>query len=268
MTATRRQDARLDPDALAALEEQRDFLLASLDDLEREHDAGDLDDADYQTLRDDYTGRAAEVLRAIDQQRAAFASARHPASRRRTLVAGAALAVFAVVAGLLVAHTIGAREPGGVGSGGIQTRKTPTQRAGVCLSAGSMADASGMVKTLTCLDGVLADDPGNPTALTYKGWLLHLTGSVPGLPASVASRYATQAVDYVERAVRADPRLPDARAFRVLLAVGDGRFADAKRYLAELDAMKPPAQIEQLLTQNDVRGQISRGLAGGSKKGG
>ena len=39
--------ARLDPDELALLEEERDHLLASIDDLEREHDAGDLDDEDY-----------------------------------------------------------------------------------------------------------------------------------------------------------------------------------------------------------------------------
>src|SRR5690606_37957028 len=45
-------------DDLVALEEQRDFLLRSLDDLEREREAGDLDDDDYQALKDDYTARA------------------------------------------------------------------------------------------------------------------------------------------------------------------------------------------------------------------
>lgn len=53
---------KLDPDVLAALEEQRDFLLRSLTDLDREHDAGDLDDHDHAELRDDYTARAAEVI--------------------------------------------------------------------------------------------------------------------------------------------------------------------------------------------------------------
>ena len=48
-------DTRLDLDELARLEEERKFLLRSLDDLEREHDAGDMDEADYQTLKDDYT---------------------------------------------------------------------------------------------------------------------------------------------------------------------------------------------------------------------
>ena len=44
--------------------DQREFLLRSLEDLEREHDAGDLDDADYIALKDDYTARAAAALRA------------------------------------------------------------------------------------------------------------------------------------------------------------------------------------------------------------
>ena len=61
----------MNPDALAALEEQRDFLLRSLRDLETEFAAGDVDDHDYRTLKDDYTVRAAAVLRAIDDGRAA-----------------------------------------------------------------------------------------------------------------------------------------------------------------------------------------------------
>ena len=61
----------LDPDALAALEEERDFLLRSLEDLEREHAAGDVDDSDFEELKDDYTARAAAVIRAIEDRTAA-----------------------------------------------------------------------------------------------------------------------------------------------------------------------------------------------------
>ena len=50
----------------AELEDERSFLLDSLEDLERERAAGDLSDADYEVLRDRYTRRAAEVLRALD----------------------------------------------------------------------------------------------------------------------------------------------------------------------------------------------------------
>ena len=42
-----------------ALESERDFLLRSLDDLESERDAGNIDDETYRTLHEDYTARAA-----------------------------------------------------------------------------------------------------------------------------------------------------------------------------------------------------------------
>ena len=51
----------------AALEDQRAFLLSSLADLDAEWDAGDIAEDDYLALKDDYTARAAAVLRALDR---------------------------------------------------------------------------------------------------------------------------------------------------------------------------------------------------------
>lgn len=48
-----------------ALEEERDFLLRSLEDLGRERAAGDLGEEDDRARRDDYTPRAAAVLRRL-----------------------------------------------------------------------------------------------------------------------------------------------------------------------------------------------------------
>ena len=62
----------MDLDALAELEEERDFLLRSLDDLEAEREAGDLEPDDYETLRDDYTRRAAAILRSIEERQVAL----------------------------------------------------------------------------------------------------------------------------------------------------------------------------------------------------
>ena len=42
----------MNPDDLAELEEERRFLLTSIRDLEREHEAGDVDEHDFTTLRD------------------------------------------------------------------------------------------------------------------------------------------------------------------------------------------------------------------------
>ena len=62
----------MNPDRLAQLEEERAFLLGSIRDLDREHEVGDVDDADYQTVRDGYVARAAAVLREIDEGRSAM----------------------------------------------------------------------------------------------------------------------------------------------------------------------------------------------------
>ena len=79
----------MNPDQLAELEEERNFLLRSLVDLEREHAVGDVDDVDYHELREGYTVRAAATLRAIDDGRDhAAAASRAPNWKRRGLVAG------------------------------------------------------------------------------------------------------------------------------------------------------------------------------------
>ena len=62
----------MDPDRLAELEDERRFLLRSLRDLDAELAAGDVDAADYETLRDGYTKRAADVLREIEEGKAAL----------------------------------------------------------------------------------------------------------------------------------------------------------------------------------------------------
>src|ERR671910_13970 len=81
MTSAASPVRALGPDTLAALEEQRDFLLRSLADLEREHRAGDVDDHDYATLKDDYTARAARTIRAIEAHQARVAAARRGRGR-------------------------------------------------------------------------------------------------------------------------------------------------------------------------------------------
>ena len=112
MTATRRS---ADADR-APLEEQRDFLLRSLEDLEREHDAGDIDEHDYEALRDDYTVRAAAVLRALDAHAALADRGGAPEASGRD-VGSRASSPSPCLAGIGVALTSGRRDAGSVASG-------------------------------------------------------------------------------------------------------------------------------------------------------
>ncbi|MBA2497686.1 MAG: hypothetical protein H0V33_11455, partial [Acidimicrobiia bacterium] len=89
------------------LEEQEAFLVRSLVDLEREHDAGDLTDGHHAELRAEYEERLAGVRDALVgggrvPSRRVGATGGRP--RRRPLVvagAGVGVVAFAVAAGLL-----------------------------------------------------------------------------------------------------------------------------------------------------------------------
>ena len=253
---------RLDPDELAALEDQRDFLLRSLEDLEREHDAGDLDDGDYHTLRDDYTARAAETLRALDERRVAFADARRRSGRGRTLAVSGGVIAFAVMAGLLVASSLGARQAGDSATGGISTQESPSQRAQQCIPKMAPQAPSGAI---SCFQAVLDDDPRNVVALAWLGWQLELSSSFA--PEEQQAALQASSGNLIEGAVAADPDYSYARAFRAVVAFRRQDYALAKQYLAEFRERDPSPDAESVISQFDLDAQIDRALAEGANPG-
>lgn len=255
------RSSRLDPDALAALEEERAFLLRSLEDLEREHDAGDIDDDDYQQLADGYVARTAEVLRAIEEQREAFQQARRPTSPARMLTIVSVLLVIGVVAGLLLAQSAGRRRPGETVTGADALPKTATQEARECVDLTSQNQVGEAVE---CYRAVLDRDPENPTALTYLGWTLFLSSS--SLDEATGAQALTAAKGFLDRAVAADPAFADPYAFLAIIADREGRVEDAKAALDKLDTLDPPPDIRTLTTalrtrvETAIREQGSAGI--------
>lgn len=237
----------LDPDALAALEEQRAFLLRSLDDLEREHAAGDVDDEDYESLRDDYTARAAAVIAALEKRRTAASTARRPRRRGRTVVIVAAVTLVGVVAGLLVAASSGQREPGGTISGDIRRSTIDelaraseyTARATAAQQEGdSEAAVEAYRNALGSYATVLDQQPDNVEALTYRGWLLHVLALQA--PVDLAAQLDAEALASLDRAVTVDPAAADARIFRAIVHERAGRRDLAAADLAAVDPASVP----------------------------
>lgn len=212
-------------DDLVALEEQRDFLLRSLDDLEREREAGDLDDDDYQALKDDYTARAAAVIRAIEARTggrggsgpSAAAPPRPARDRRRVLLWVAAVVLFGVVAGIVVAQTSGRRGEGETVTGDI--RETVRQR----LADADAAFAEGDVEAaVAAYDDVLADQPTNVEALTYRGSLVYGLGR------------KEEGLAQIREATRVDETFVDAWSFLLVTLELEGRLDEG---LAEIRAL-------------------------------
>jgi tetratricopeptide (TPR) repeat protein len=223
------------------LEEQRDFLLASLEDLEREHAAGDVDEHDYAALKDDYTARAAAVLRALQSGRARTAPVSHRSWRRGALIS-LGVAAFAVLAGVLMAQALGRRDAGEVATGDI--RQSVTEKLN---EAGRRGSAGELDAAIDLYDEVLADDPGNVEALTYKGWMLTLSGQdEDGLTTLI-------------EAATNDPDYPDAHAFLAIILFRNGLVEQADRELDRLDDLDPPAAIRELTSS--LRAQVDAALA-------
>ena len=249
------RELKLDPDRLVALEEQRDFLLRSIEDLDSEREAGDLSDEDYEALRDDYTARAAAVLRSIDEQRAGMKEAARPRSLGRTLAIAAAVCGFALIAGFVAAGAMGARKAGESASGGVSVRQTPSQRANECIPK-IQSDPPG---ALQCFEDILKEDDSNPVALTWEAWLLSLTSQQTNDPVE-ALRLGSLAAVRVNTAVESDPNYSYARAFRAIIAYRNGRFEEAKDYLADFRENNPSAEAQQVIEQMGLDDAIAEAI--------
>lgn len=229
------------PEQLAALEDQRDHLLTSLEDLEREHAAGDVDEHDYLALKDDYTARAAAVLRAIEAGRAPVG----PTPPRRSLARPALIVLgvigFAVLAGVLLAQSAGRRDPGEFVTGDI--RQSVTERLN---EAGRRSAEGDLARAIEIYEDVLADQPANAEAMTYRGWLLTLDGrQEEGL--TVLLEAATTHPDY-----------PDVHAFLAVVFFRNGLIEEAARELDRLDALDPPAALREQVA--GLRAQVDAAL--------
>ncbi len=246
----------LDPDALAELEEQRRFLLRSLEDLEAERAADDLDEGDYQALKDDYTARAAAVLRAIEEGRTANGGEPTRPRRGQRIVAGLVVVALAATAGLSVASLSGTRQPGDTITGGIrQTGSERLARAAALVQQGQPSEA------LRLYDEVLAEDPENLEALAERGLLLVSLGFSTERPALSQQGRAS-----IERALAVDPE--DARSLFYLglalrLEGDDARAVDA--FTAAL-AADPPPPLRQAM--EDFLASIANGDPPGGPGGG
>jgi tetratricopeptide (TPR) repeat protein len=250
---TARRAPELDSETRAGLEEERRFLLDSLRDLEREHDAGDLDEDDYASLRDDYTARAASVLRALEggaehpgpEPRDDTAGTAQPAAgaaggsvwrrRRGRILTVAVVAAVAVVAGVSVATFAGQRVD-------TPTAAEPpsSETARHLINAQRLETEGKAVEALKEYDEAIKADGSNVVALTYRGWLLARAGLTDPALASL------------DQALAVNPSYPDAHFFRgMVLYQGRndpaGAVTEFETYLASNPPPEAAAAVQGVL---------------------
>ncbi len=235
------------------LRERRAFLLASLDDLDRERAAGDLSDADYELLHGDYSRRAADVLREIEgasnsSARVPLSPSNAPANRGRVVAILGAFLVFAIGAGVLVARLAGERtgNDGLTGTVRSATANAADAKVEALLQKGRDSLGSDPLTAIKSFDEASTLDPTQAEAFAYAGWVLRIVAQSVD-DATQRKELLDGAFARIEKAIAIAPRYPDARAFRGVMLLRDRD--DPKAALADfvaLEQLNPPAQIEQL----------------------
>ena len=224
-----------------SLEDERDFYLQSLRDLEEEHAAGELDDADYQSLKDEYTAKAAAVLRQLESQPSGFRTPEAPGApasvrKRRTgrVVAGVlVLAAISGGAGYAVAQSSGERLAGDEATGDL-----PEGSVDRIAKANALVAEGEILEAVKVYDDLLEDDPENPVALAQRGWLL----------SRVDESLVDSGLASIDRAIAADPTYPDAHFFRamILWRAKDEPAMAVESFQRAIDA-NPPAEVRSAI---------------------
>ena len=229
----------MNPDELAELEEQRSFLTRSLDDLERELAAGDIDAGDADTLRQDYAERLTQVEAAIESGHIELVRSAPPRRRGRTLAAIAVVTLLAVGAGLGAAFALGSREPGETATGAIrESTADDLQRAQVLANDGKVLEA------LKLYDKVLKRDPENVGALLGRGLTLVQVSLATDDPS-----FAADGQRYLERALQVQPDDAVLLFYLAMALRSQDKLDDAMAAADRALAAGPPEELRPQLEQ-------------------
>jgi len=268
---------QLDRERRRQLEEERDFLMRSLDDLELERESGGIDDESYAELHDDYTARAAAVIRTlrdgVDVTPAPTPAAPGHTRRRALLIAG--IVVFAVLAGVSLAYALGARLPGETSSGNSAAAPSTTNASQKALLgrikdletkvnaapddfdlrlelARAYEENSDLANAIKQSDAAITIDPNRPEGHANAARLLYLA-SEQVVDKETRTTLVAQALAGFTEAIRVGPDYADAYYFRAVLNAATNDFAgsqtDLQYYLSKAPTGQWADQARQLLAQ-------------------
>jgi tetratricopeptide (TPR) repeat protein len=234
------------------LTDERDFLHRSLDDAEREHEAGDLSGDDYAVLVARDSARLAEVeaeLAALEPAPAVAGAPepmigpeRRPLPLWRRIGIVAACLLIATGAVILVVHFVQARQPGQSSSGGVTLSQAQTisQQLRQALTLNNQGQTKA---ALELYNTVLTEDPSNPAALAYAGYLQWNIGAAAHVTALVRIGRAE-----VETSVKDSPTYYEGHLFYGLVLENQdhNHAAAVSQFNDFLADAPPPAELPQV----------------------
>jgi hypothetical protein len=237
-----------DLDKLAELEEERRYLLRSLKDLESEHEAGDVDDEDYVTLKDGYTVRTATVLRQIEAGRRQLA----PKKTRnwgRTIAIGCAVLAVAGGTGFALAAAFGERadDQEFTGASPADLLRTKLVDARAALNRGDFVQANRLFVEVDQDEIVRGND--NAEARAHVGWTFALIARAESETVGLEDDRIALSLLALNQAIAMDPTYADPYCYAAIIEFNFRGDADAALpYVEQCEGLNPPADIRGLIT--------------------
>ncbi len=272
------------------LERERDFLLRSLDDLDNERAAGNIDDGTYETLHADYTARASVAIRELQGADVELPDDTPRISLTRRVLTTGGIIVFCVVVAVLLAHAVGERAPGQTITGNNQVNKanqanqaangtvTTANQGGALQAAATAAphdydaqityaryllSAQAYPQAIEQYTAAATADPKQPEPYAYRGWLTSIVaGQVTD--ANTRTLLLQRASSDLDHAISLDKTYPDSYVFEGLMFMNvEQKPAQAIPYFKEFLAYAPAdhpmrSQVETALQQAMVAAQSNK----------
>jgi cytochrome c-type biogenesis protein CcmH/NrfG len=222
----------------AMLESERSFLLRSLEDLDSELMAGNIDPDSYRTLHDDYTARAAEVIRELEE---GTEPEKPEKPRGLKWITYGGIAIFVGLVAFLMSQAVGDRQPGqsATGNDDIPATVTTVARDPELEAAENAVDANpndydarvryARALVATRVDGgpKYADaiqqyveaskiDPDQAEPYAYSGWISAIVASATS-DAPSRQTLLEVAGKRLDQAIAVDPDYTDSYVFKGLV---------------------------------------------------
>lgn len=217
----------------------RTFLERSLDDLEREHAAGDLSDEDFERL----SARYRRKLDRLSSGEENPAPVRRRSPRWPWLVG---VISVSILAGVAVARSAGQRLP----TGGASESASAGTRA--LLADARAALGTDNAKAAELFGRVIAIDPDNVEARTYRAWIGRLETKAAldagTIDAAAATARFTEAEAELGKVTALDPANAEPHCFRTIIRFRDlGQAANARSSYVQCVGLNPTQQAVALV---------------------
>ena len=218
-------------------ENEKYFLLKSLDDLDRELAKGDITEKDYAQLTRNYKRR----LIKLTKQETSSRNEPKLQNAKKTWLTVIFLVVLALISGIAIANSSGERTGSETITGSIRkSTVTKLQDAQQLLS-----DSEKWGEAISIYDEVLEDQPSNIEALTYRAWLRYRRGE------------GSDPLIKAWREVRIlNPEFADAIVFLTIALSDESRFPEALIELQELQQLEITSQLRNVLDSQGLVGKV------------